>query len=158
MITCASESIKMKWGHFSFFFRLGLGWGNLGGMVLDHFQCQGILLIWIMAGLLCLQCGGGGCCLCFRSPYISLIYLPLSGRWPDRLKDGLKEPVNPKRLTNKPYQYARKCGLVWVLQYTHDVMSLFTQCQSHCPSLFMRLYCCYILRSFPAYIRINAKF
>ena len=51
-----------------------------------NFQCRGVLLIWIIVGQgpTVLAVGAGGCCLdIFLSSIISLLSLPLSGRWPD---------------------------------------------------------------------------
>ena len=50
-----------------------------------NFQCQGVLLIWIIVGQepTVLAVGAGGGCLdVFLSSIISLLS-PLSGRWPD---------------------------------------------------------------------------
>ena len=52
-----------------------------------NFQCQGVLLIWIIVGQgpTALAVGAGGGCLdiFFLSSIISLFFLPLSGRRPD---------------------------------------------------------------------------
>ena len=56
-----------------------------GAMVLVNFQCQDILLIWIIVGQepTVLAVGAGGGCLDFFL-YLSFhFFLPLSGRWPD---------------------------------------------------------------------------
>ena len=51
-----------------------------------NFQCQVVLLIWIIVGQgpTALAVGAGGSCLdIFLSTVISLFFLPLSGRRPD---------------------------------------------------------------------------
>ena len=51
-----------------------------------HFQCRGVLLIWIRVGHgpSALSVGAGGGCLdIFSLSIISLFFLPLSGRRPD---------------------------------------------------------------------------
>ena len=60
-------------------------WGSGPGMVLSKFQCQGILLIWIIVWqgptLLAVSVGGGGGVWTFLlSSIISLFFLSVSGR------------------------------------------------------------------------------
>ena len=61
-----------------------------GGRVMQrcwvNFQCQGILLIWIIVGQgpIALEVGAGGVvCTFFLSSVFSLFFLPFSGRRPD---------------------------------------------------------------------------
>ena len=52
-----------------------------------NFQCRGVLLFWIRVGQgpTTLEVGAGGGCLdIFLSSIISLFFLPLSGRRPDK--------------------------------------------------------------------------
>ena len=87
--------------------------GNVrGGQVVQrysvNFQCQGVLLTWIIVGqgpiALAVGAGGGGGGLdIFFSSLSSLFSFSLSGRWPDiELKYCSKGPLNPKQPTNQP--------------------------------------------------------
>ena len=56
-------------------------------MVLGNFQCWGVLLIWIIVGqgptVPAVGAGGGCLDIFFSHLSFSLLFLPLSGRWPD---------------------------------------------------------------------------
>ena len=73
-----------------------------------NFQCQGVLLIWIIVGLgpTALVVGAGGGCLDIFSLiyHVSFLspYLWESARY--RLKYCLKEPLNPKQPTNQLFR------------------------------------------------------
>ena len=77
------------------------------------FQCQGVLLIWLIAGqgpiVLAKGAGGGG-----GSDIFSLVYLfsfPTSRLWETaryRLKYCLKGPLNPKQPTNQHKCYGNR--------------------------------------------------
>ena len=62
--------------------------GERGGRVVRkcwvNFQCQGILLIWIIVGqgLIVFAVGAGRGYLDFFFSHLLLFFLPLSGRWP----------------------------------------------------------------------------
>ena len=63
-----------------------LGGGRVVRRCWVNFQCQGVLLIWILVGqgLIVLAIGAGrGCLDIFLSSITSLFFLPLSGRRPD---------------------------------------------------------------------------
>ena len=62
------------------------GGGRVAQWCWVNFQCRGVLLIWYRVGQgpTALAIGAGGGCLdIFLSSFISLFFLPLSGRPPD---------------------------------------------------------------------------
>ena len=70
-----------------------------------NFQCQGVLLIWIIVGQgpVALAVGaGGGVWTFFLSSIFSFFFLPLWETARYRLKYCLKGPLNPKQPTNQP--------------------------------------------------------
>ena len=71
-------------------------------MVLDNLPMPGgILLIWIIVGQgpTARAVGAGGFAWTLVLSTIISLFLPLSGRWPDRVKYCLKRAVKPK-ITN----------------------------------------------------------
>ena len=80
----------------------GRGCGR--AMVLGNFKCRGFLLIWILVGLgptvLAVGAHGFGWTF-FLSTIIFLLFPSLWSTARYRLKYGLKEPWNPKQLTNE---------------------------------------------------------
>ena len=70
-----------------------------------NFQCQGVLLIWIIVGqgpiVLAVGAGGGGLDIFSLTYHISLLSPSLWETARYRLKYCLKGPLNQKQLTNQ---------------------------------------------------------
>ena len=70
-----------------------------------NFQCQGVLLVWMIVGQgpIALAVGAGGGCLDIFSLHLSFLSPSLWETARYRLKYCLKEPLSPKQPTNQSF-------------------------------------------------------
>ena len=93
-----------------------------------NFQCQGVLLIWIIGQRpITLALGAGGDCLdIFLSLIISLLSLTFWETARYILKYGLKGPLNPKQPTSQcsSPNYMQNCIVTDQFKYQNDSIGI----------------------------------